>query len=358
MTNDIRNTSDESRQYRKPHTKVAEVMIQNTPCQSEPVLVGHIRGTAMRHSFRTLIIAMASMLAMASCTERLPENVKDDPQDIKTFLKINSVSTSEHMKSAIEDNRFPTAETASIGLFVGKTKGKEFSKPADSDNWTDPQIELPTERTTLYGYYPYQAGITVVGSIPVSSSVDGADFMWATPVDGVCTSNPEVDLSMNHALALVEVTFNVTGYAEGAKMSALTLTAGSFAQEGTLDAADGSIAAGTAAAGGCQLLADKQTLTLKDGVIVAKCLLVPTGLDGRQDMTIACTLDGKNLKASLSADKGVFVKSGTKSTVSLDINCTMMEVSEVGISDWDLGDASVTVGGAGGDVSGDVPSGT
>ena len=297
----------------------------------------------MRHALRTLILALPVVLAAAaSCTESLPEVNRGNEDKDAVYLKIGSVSTSELTKSAIEGTSFPTAEAASIGLFIdgeGYTGDKytnvRYTKPEGSDSWAaDPEIELQAAEATVYGYYPYQAGITGISSIPVSSSVDGNDWMWATPVTEVSSSNPEVSLSMNHALALVEVTFNVMGYAEGAKMTALTLTAGSFAQEGTLNATNGTFSEVTAATGGCQLLADSQTLALEDGVIVAKCLLVPTGLDGRQDMTIACTLDGKNLKATLTGGNGVTVKSGTKSTVSLNVKGTTMEVAEVGISGW------------------------
>ena len=305
----------------------------------------------MRHTFRTILLAMAAALAVASCTETLPEDITGTAEDGKVYLKIGSVYTTELAKS-----KFPTAEAASIGLFIGETKNAVTTKPAGSDTWTDPQIALPTAGTTLYGYYPYSEDVTSISSISVSSSVDGDDWMWATPVEGVCASKPEVSLSMNHALALVEVTFNIVGYAEVAKMTALTLTAGSFSQSGALDATNGTVTPGTDATGGCQLLAGNQTLAIKDGKIVAKCLLVPKGLDGRQDMTIACTLDGKNLKASLTGSKGVTVKSGAKSTVSLNIKGTAMEVAEVGISGWNDGITTATVGGHSVTVMGNVPA--
>ena len=311
----------------------------------------------MGKSFRTLILAMAATVAVVSCTENEPEDITRTTEGSKVYLKIGSVSTSELTKSAIEDTKFPTADAATIGLFVGDMKNAATTKAAGSDTWTDPQIELPAEETTLYGYYPYQAGITGISSIPVSSSIDGNDWMWATPVEKVSSAKPVVSLSMNHALALVEVTFNIVGYAEGAEMTALTLTAGSFSQSGSLNATDGTVTPGTDATGGCQLLAENQVLTLDDGVIVAKCLLVPASTSSsRQDMTIACTLDGKNLKASLTGSKGVLVKSGYKSTVSLNVKGTTMEVAEVGVSGWNEGATTAIVGGHTVTVAGNVPA--
>ena len=306
----------------------------------------------MRRLFRTLILAMAATVAVASCTENEPENLTRTTEDSKVYLKIGSVSTSELTKSAIEGTKFPTADAASIGLFIdgeGYTGTKytnvRYTKPEGSDSWAaDPQIELQTAEATVYGYYPYQAGITGISSIPVSSSVDGDDWMWATPVKGVCSSKPEVSLSMNHALALVEITFNIVGYDASAKMTNITLTGKSFIADGTLNATTGTVTTGTDGSTSNEL-SNTVSLSQADGKIVAKCLLVPTGLDGRQDMTIACTLDGKNLKATLTGSKGVTVKSGTKSTVSLNVKGTTMEVAEVSVSGWNDGATTAKVGG-------------
>ena len=318
----------------------------------------------MRHLFRTFILSMAAALAMASCTESLPEVNPGNEKTDAVYLKIGSVSTSELTKAAIEGTKFPTADAASIGLFIdgdGYTGDKytnvRYTKPEGSDSWAaDPEIELQAAEATVYGYYPYQAGITGISSIPVSSSVDGDDWMWATPVEKVSSAKPDVSLSMNHALALVEITFNVTGYAESAKMTNVTLTGKSFIAEGTLDATNGTITPKTAY-GSVNEFSEAVSLSQVDGKIVAKCLLVPTGLDGRQDMTIACTLDGKNLKATLTGSKGVTVKSGTKSTVSLNVKGTTMEVAEVGIGSWNGGVTTAKVGGYSVTVSSaDIPT--
>lgn len=307
----------------------------------------------MGHALRTLILAMAATVAVASCTENEPENLIRTTEDSKVYLKIGSVSTSELTKAAIEGTSFPTADAASIGLFIdgeGYTDTKytnvRYTKPEGSDSWAaDPEIELQAAEATVYGYYPYQAGITDISSISVSSSVDGNDWMWATPVTGVSSSNPDVSLSMNHALALVEITFNIVGYDASAKMTNITLTGKSFIADGTLDATTGAITTGTDGSTSNEL-SNTVSLSQTDGKIVAKCLLVPASTSSsRQDMTIACTLDGKNLKASLTDIKGVIVKSGTKSTVSLNVKGTTMEVAEVGVSGWNDGVTTANVGG-------------
>ena len=316
----------------------------------------HGGGLAMRHTFRTILLAMAAALAVASCTETLPEDITGTTEDGKVYLKIGSVYTTELAKS-----KFPTAEAASIGLFIGETKNAVTTKPAGSDTWTDPQIALPTAGTTLYGYYPYSSEVTDIGSIPVSSSIDGDDWMWATPVEGVCVSKPEVSLSMNHALALVEITFNIKeGYDASAKIGNVTLTGGSFSAGGTLNATNGAVTPGDACTAGKEFSNDVE-LAQTNGKIVATCLLVPTKTDAtgaaeRQTLKVSCTIEGRTLSATLTGDKGVLVKSGTKSTVSLNIKGTTMEVAEVGVSGWNDGITTATVGGHSVTVMGNVPA--
>ena len=313
----------------------------------------------MGKAFRTLILAMAATVAVASCTENEPEDITRTTEDSKVYLKIGSVSTSELTKSAIEGTSFPTAEAASIGLFIdgeGYTGTKytnvRYTKPEGSDSWSaDPEIELQAAEATVYGYYPYSEDVTSISSIPVSSSVDGDDWMWATPVEKVSSSNPDVSLSMNHALALVEITFNIKeGYDASAKIGNVTLTGGSFSAGGTLNATNGAVTPGDACTAGKEFSNDVE-LAQTNGKIVATCLLVPTKTDAtgaaeRQTLKVSCTIEGRTLSATLSGDSnGVLVKSGAKSTVSLNVKGTTMEVASVGVSGWNDGATTATVSG-------------
>ena len=291
---------------------------------------------------RAAVLVLPALLSLSVSCAKLENGSGDTPSDggQKTYLKINSVSTSELTKSAIEGTTFPTAQAASIGLFIGDTNNAVTTKPAGSDKWSDPEIELPSEGATLYGYYPFSAEATDKTAIPVSSSVDGSDWMWATPVDGVCASKPNVSLSMNHALALVEITFNIYGYDSSTKMTGITLTGESFSADGTLDATTGAVAPGTSCGTGNEL-SNVVELSQTDGKIVAKCLLVPakvgTDADARQDFKVSVTLGAKTLSASLTGDKGVIVRQGTKSTILLNIKDgdSKMEVVSVGVDGWD-----------------------
>ena len=306
-------------------------------------------------------------MAALSCTKQenggeiVPET--DGPDDV-TYLKINSVTTSELVKSAIKDTKFPTDEEVSIGIFVvgdGYTDAKycniQCTKPAGSDEFNTPLIELKADKATVYAYYPYDENIEKLDdlkAISVASSVGGDDWMWATPVTEVSTAKPSIELTFNHALALVEITFNV--YGPEAAMTNVTLAGsdgGTFSKAGTMDATDGKITSDAEQkATKTSPFSQEVNLPLSDGKIVADCLLVPcktgTDADARQDFYIKCTYNGKTYSASLTGDKGVIVRKNTKSTIVLNIKDNTLEVVSVGVSSWgdtNVSGSTATVGG-------------
>ena len=305
-------------------------------------------------------------IAALSCTKQ--ENgvetnpVSDGPDDV-TYLKINSVTTSELVKSAIKDTKFPTELPAGIGLFVvgdGYTDAKycniKCTKPAGSDEFNTPLIELKEDKATVYAYYPYDANIETLDdlkAISVASSVGGDDWMWTTPVTEVSTAKPAIDLTFNHALALVEITFNISG-PEGT-MTNVTVAGGTgaFSEAGTMNAIDGAITPDAEKqATKTSPLSQDVNLQVSEGKIIADCLLVPgktgTDADARQDFYIKCTYNDKTYSASLTGENGVIVRKNTKSTIVLNIKDNKLEVVSVGVSSWgdtNVSGSTATVGG-------------
>lgn len=317
-----------------------------------------------QHMKKTIIMLAVIAMAALSCSKQ--ENGGEitplvNEQEEVTYLKINSVTAVEHgakggepSKSAIKGTSFPTDEKISIGLFVvgeGYTDSKysniECVKPAGSDKFTDPQIELIEGKTaTVYAYYPYDENIErtpdAIKSIPVASSICGDDWMWGTPIEGVSAAKRSIDLKLNHALALVEITFNIFGSA--GSMTNVTVAGGNgaFSKEGTMDAtSEGAITPDAEKqATKTSPFSQDVNLQVSEGKIIADCLLVPgktgTDADVRQDFYIKCTYNGKKLSASLTGDNGVIVRKNTKSTIVLNIkdSDSKMEVVSVGVDGW------------------------
>ena len=322
----------------------------------------------MSSFMKKTILILAAIIAMTvlSCSKQ--EGGMTPPNnggDGVTYLEINSVTaTKPTTRAAIKDTKFPTEDEVSIGLFVvgdGYEYNRnyiniKYTKPAGSDTWTDPKIGLIEGKpATVYAYYPYKDGISNVEQIPVASSICGDDWMWATPIADVSTEKPAIDLSLNHALALVEVTFNVIGPAEGTMTDievaggegAIIAASSLDARYGTFDIDEDKMASTSS-----PILQRNTSLALSDGKIIADCLLIPgkTGeeANARQDFYIRCTYNGKTLSASLTGDKGVIIRQGTKSTVSLNIKDNKLEVVSVGVSPWtdsNVSSNTATIGG-------------
>lgn len=189
--------------------------------------------------FRTLILAIAASFAVASCTEREPETISDNMQSGKVCLKISDVAMTELTKSVLKGTSFPTDEDVSIGIFVRETEGTgsygyitynwpyeniRCTRAAGQTEWVmSEDIELDGTSVIVYAYYPWKDG-TISDHIDVYPSVGGDDWMWGTPIENVSSANPDIKLTMNHALALMEITFNVSNYSEGAEMTSLSVS--------------------------------------------------------------------------------------------------------------------------------------
>ena len=256
-------------------------------------------------------------------------------------LKIGSVTS---------DPLFPEDRTVSIGVFlIGKGytadcyKNIECKKMAGGESWSIPQTELPKFEATVYAYYPYKEGITDISQIPVTSSVCGGDWMWAAPVGKVSRTNPTVNLKFRHSLALVQIKFNIYGFAdtENLKMTDIKLYGEGFKFSGVLDATCGMLSpdSGDAPSEGSPLTSSEELqLPVSDHSVVADAFLVPVDDSGKlRSITISCNFGGKVRKATIPESDGVIISPNTKSTILLSIKDadSKMEVASVGVDEWD-----------------------
>lgn len=287
----------------------------------------------MRRSLKILfLIALPVALAVmaVSCTKQ--ENNSDVPVENLTCLRINSVSAGDLSKAAIDGTSFPSDEDISLGLFLegeGYTdtyKNVKYTRKAGESEWeADPEIILNDKIATVYAYYPYNANIETIEEIPVTSSIDGVDFMWAEPVGEVNKAKPDIDLSFIRALARVEITFNIYGYEQEEIMNEIRLLSEGFSLSGILDAKTGAITTFADKVAYDNPFCPANEFTLSGDKIVVKCLLVPTRADNEanipQEFYIYCTFAGKARSTYLcdGLGNGVIIRKNTKSTLSLNI---------------------------------------
>ncbi len=301
--------------------------------------------------------AVAAVALLTGCST---ENDIENGKDGLASLELSSVSSSDILTRAVIDGvEFPT-DKGNIGLFLYADKDAsekygdvyenvQYTYNSTKSKWTaSPSIKVGSKSGYLYGYYPYNAANTDVKAIPVTSSVNGDDVMYASkqeqPITNLTAANTSI--KMNHALARVAIKVINNGYTGEAKLSRIKFEDATIASSGTLNAIDGSITASKADDVALSVLAAEQTIATGDGSTY-ECLLVPSEINNeRQDVWLYLTIDGQEKNLKLSGNNGVIFKPGVKSTVTITLSNTGIALKSVSINDWQtvkVGEHTVTV---------------
>ena len=291
----------------------------------------------------------AAVALLAGCAKSHIEEVKLSEQF--TDLELAYVGATE-TKAAIDGTDFPGE--GEIGLFLFKDEQAEtpygesgytnvkYSYNSYKDRWAaSPSIKVGSTPGYLYGYYPYNSESTDVKEIPVASSLNGDDVMYASkqvePITDETASSTSI--VMSHALARVSITIKNNGYTGKAELSKIKFSGAKIAQEGTLNALDGKITA-TNSNVTLDVPTANQTITATGSTY--ECLLVPSGEDdNKQTVTLTLTIDGEDKTATLSGDNGVIIAQGTKSNITIALSDKGISVQTVSVKDWNI----VEVGG-------------
>ncbi|MCQ2084252.1 MAG: fimbrillin family protein [Bacteroidaceae bacterium] len=291
----------------------------------------------------SLAFAVAAAL-LAGCAKSPIEEVKTSEQF--TNLELAYVGATE-TKAAIDGKTFP--EDGEIGLFLFKDELAEtpygesgytnvkYAYNSIKSKWTaSPAIKVGSIPGHLFGYYPYDSEVANIKAIPVTSSLNGDDVMYASkqeqPITDLTAANTSI--KMNHALARVAIKVINNGYTGDAKLSSIKFEDATIASSGTLNAIDGSISASKADDVALSVPATEQTIATGDGTTY-ECLLVPSEINNeRQDVWLYLTIDGQEKNLKLSGGNGVIFKPGVKSTVTITLSNTGIALKSVSINDW------------------------
>ena len=297
-------------------------------------------------------IFLLAALSLAGCSKTEEFQYKPD-----SALQIDSVSgispfvlmQEPASKAVISGETLPGDEAAKgIGLFVtasnssaydGKTEGySNIRYTYNGTKWsaTSP-IYLSNTTGKLYGYFPYNVDAANLTAIPVVSSLNGTDYLYATSQD-VSFSNKSVNLQMNHALARLHLTIKKGDkYLSDCNLSKIVLKSKSIDATGTMDITTGTVTATKQSdATGTFTLTGTDAVT-KTG-IEKDILLVPAdNSEGKKDITLTLTIDGVEAKVIFTGDKGLDIRSGIQNNVTLTIEDTGIKVTGVGVGVWGEG---------------------
>ena len=297
------------------------------------------------------LAALAIVAVLAGCTK----NPIEAPSDSNRFsdLELTSVN-SVQTKAAIDGTAFPTNGKIGLSLFADETADTpygdgyanvEYSYNGNKGKWTaSPSIKVGSTPGYLYGYYPYNGESTDIKAVPVVSSLNGDDVMYATSQTVTDKTASQTAITMNHALARVAVTVVNKGYTGAAKLSSIKFAGAETSASGTLNAINGNITA-TKADVTLDVPAASQDITAAGTTY--DCLLVPSAEDeSKQAVSLTLTIDGEAKTANLSDDNGVIIAQNTKSNITITLSNSGISVQTVSVEDWtvvEVGRNKVTV---------------
>ncbi|MCQ2173067.1 MAG: fimbrillin family protein [Bacteroidales bacterium] len=293
-------------------------------------------------------IILLAVLAFVGCSKS--EEFQHNPDSALQIESVSGISPfALTTKAVITGNTLPDSDAATgIGIFVtasdgsaydGHNKGYTNVNFANSGSgWsTATPVYLSDTQGKLYGYFPYNSNANDLRAIPVQSSLNGTDYLYAEP-QTVSHSNKSVSLQMKHALSRLHLTIKKgANFTADAPLSKITLNSTAIDATGTMDITTGAITASKGA---------DETGTVElptDGTITAEgiekdILLVPAdNSNGKKGISISLMIAGKPAGITIPDENGLDIRSGIQNNVTLTIEDTGIKVSGVGVGAWGEG---------------------
>ena len=287
-------------------------------------------------------LAFAATAALLAGCAKSPIETQSGTNGL-TDLELTYVGSTE-VKSVIDGTTFPTEEEIGLFLFADEQATKaygtgyeniRYAYNSDKEKWTaSPSIKVGSETGYLYGYYPYNSAFTNVKEIPVASSLNGDDVMYAAKQAVTDATASQTTITMNHALARVSLTVINNGYSGDGELTAISFSEAEISQTGTLNSLDGTI---TAKKSNVTLEIPEDCSSITEEGTTYECLLVPSkAADGKQSMTLTLTIDGVDNEAELSEDNGVIIAKGSQSNIIIEVSDSGITVRTVSVEDQNV----------------------
>ena len=192
---------------------------------------------------------------------------------------------------------------------------------------TEGSVTLTDTKGTIYAYWPYSS-TTSIDAIDVDmTTADQTDWLYATPVTGICEDKAEAAVTMNHAAANINVTINKGTYLGSGAISNITVQSDGIALGGTFNAAQATPDYTAFEDEGKPLSRDLSATT----GAATDIMVVPTGASAA--ITFTATIDGIQFAATSAAVK-LAMGNSYQYTLNLSDISTYMEISGFSVKPW------------------------
>ena len=249
------------------------------------------------------------------------------------------------------------ANGAEIGLFVTSgSVSNEYNNVttnanvksrynSSSNTWSQtPAVYLSSVDATIYAYYPYNSSSKQGDNINIEHGTQ-TDYLYGTHSAGqsaINNGNSRVNLTMHHALALLQFKINRSNYTGVGKVTSITVGNASgktcVFNRATMSIQTGVLTNTVGQNSSASIVNQSGLYTIPttassvENPNLRLMLLPVSAIQRTGDVTITFTIDNKNYTWDVPAN--TTWKSGTKNTYTVTITGTELIISNVSITDW------------------------
>ena len=258
-----------------------------------------------------LSLLLTTCAAFTACTEKEDFNVDNNNKLQVTFGVNGHDSRAIYRETSLPDG-------SQVGARLNGYAGYEnlvytASTGKTPQTWTgDKDVVLSDVSGTLYAFYPYDDDIKIT-AIPVDmTAADQTDWLYGVPATGVTDLNPEVDVTMNHALANINLSIVRDTYAGTGAITSISVQSDGIASKGTFNAAQATPGYTSMEGAGEEFV---RSVSAVAGGTPLDIMVIPTGVAAYIDIYI--TVDGVEYVAQTSA---VTLESGYNYQYTIRLN--------------------------------------
>lgn len=286
-----------------------------------------------------LFAVITAIVTFMSCS-------KNENEVLSASESVLNIQTNvEGVKTRANITAFPLQ--SSIGLFVTNgSLGSNYGNVVANANvkslyngssWNQtPSVYLSSTNATIFAYYPYLASNNDGTCIPIEHNSQ-TDYLYGTHSAGhaaVNNGSPNVNLTLKHALSLIEFKFSKSNYPGTGNLTKIEICNNtgkkSLCSEGSMNISTGAITYNL----NKNMPASynlSETIPVNTSVLVMPVTSVSTAGDIKMNFTI----DGKTYSYPIPA--GTKWEQGKSNIYTVTLSGTGLIINNVGITDWTMG---------------------
>ena len=189
-----------------------------------------------RHPLHKGLAALVLTTAFAACTNE-SESINLPGEDLQVSFTVNAPESRAIFKGT--ELAVNSKVGAKLGGYDSYSSLFYTYKQDGPDKYWDAGTDIVLSDTegTFYSYFPYSSNVDIT-AIPVDmTAADQTDWLYGVPVTKVNEDKADIAVTLNHALANINVTLADGTYAGTGNVSSISVQSAGIARKGTFNAA-------------------------------------------------------------------------------------------------------------------------